>query len=105
MLAADIELAISSTQVTGAIGTLILMLLALIGWFVRAEWRGVNVRLGTIETNTTDLPYLKDCVRRMESDMVVLRSRQHKIANFVNAMQGKFSAEELGVLDLEKSEP
>lgn len=102
LTASDIEVAISSAQVTGAVGTLILLLLGLIGWLVRAEWQSVNLRLAAIEINTSDLPALKAAVKRLEDEMQNLRSRQHKIANFVNAMQGKFTKDELGVLDLEK---
>lgn len=102
LTATDIEVAISSAQVTGAVGTLILLLLGLIGWLVRAEWQSVNLRLAAIEINTSDLPALKAAVKRLEDEMQNLRSRQHKIANFVNAMQGKFTKDELGVLDLEK---
>lgn len=102
LTATDIEVAISSAQVTGAVGTLILLLLGLIGWLVRAEWQSVNLRLASIEINTSDLPALKAAVKRLEEEMQNLRSRQHKIANFVNAMQGKFTKDELGVLDLEK---
>lgn len=102
LTATDIEVAVSSAQVTGAVGTLILLLLGLIGWLVRAEWQSVNLRLASIEINTSDLPALKAAVKRLEEEMQNLRSRQHKIANFVNAMQGKFTKDELGVLDLEK---
>lgn len=102
LTATDIEVAISSAQVTGAVGTLILLLLGLIGWLVRAEWQSVNVRLAAIEVNTSDLPALKERVSRLEEEMKTVRSRQHRIANFVNAMQGKFTKEEMGILDLEK---
>lgn len=102
--ASDIEVAISSAQVTGAVGTLILLLLGLIGWLVRAEWQGVNLRLASIEANTSDLPALKARVEHLEDDVKILRSRQHRIGNFVNAMQGKFTKDELGVLDLEKED-
>lgn len=102
LTATDIEVAISSAQVTGAVGTLILLLLGLIGWLVRAEWQSVNLRLASIEINTSDLPALKERVSRLEEEMKTVRSRQHRIANFVNAMQGKFTKEEMGILDLEK---
>lgn len=104
LTATDIEVAISSAQVTGAVGTLILLLLGLIGWLVRAEWQSVNLRLASIEINTSDLPALKERVTRLEAEGALLRSRQHRIANFVNTMQGKFTKDELGVLDLERED-
>lgn len=101
----DIEVAVSSAQIVSAVGILVLTLLTIIGWLIRAEWKSVGQRLQNIETNTNDLPALKVRVEKLEEYTTRLGERQHKIANYVNRALGRIEAfKEWPALDLDKEE-
>lgn len=53
------DVQISSAQVSGAIGTLLFLLLGIIGWFIRQGWMEFNTRLTKIEENTRGIPSLE----------------------------------------------
>lgn len=60
------EVQISSAQVSGAIGTLLFLLVAIIGWFIRQGWSEFNLRLTEIEKNTRGIPSMELRLQSME---------------------------------------
>jgi hypothetical protein len=89
----DITVAISSTQITGAIGSLILILVAIIGWMVRSEWRGIRLALDSFSNELREIkevirtiPGLEARMQKLETETALLRRRSHNVINFLNVV-------------------